>query len=336
MGPEFKRGAVRVCALFFLPILSILFILSKFPLLIFASRSARASDIMRSVYQPAFLNVPRPQRAVGDGSQGRCRPMPAAKNPINELLAPLLARTAAPKSRLHYSPVGDFHHGTKRYSLPRFVFQGAAGGGNPIRLGLFAAIHGDEPETASALCDFMLALDAHPALAQGYELYAYPVCNPSGLEDRTRHSRAGLDLNREFWQGSSQPEVYYLERELGVQQFAGLVALHADDTADGAYAFVRAATLTEHLAKPALLAAGAHLPLASGEIIDGFPASAGLVKQCYDGVLSNPAELKPAPFEIIFETPQREPAAQQIAGAVAALKAILREYRQMLAYGQDL
>ena len=262
--------------------------------------------------------------------------MPAADHPIDQLLAPLLARTGVPDARLHYSPVGDFHHGACRYKLPRFVFHGPAGGGNPIRLGLFAAIHGDEPETAAALCDFLLALDANPDLAYGYELYAYPVCNPSGLEDGTRHSRAGLDLNREFWHGGLQPEVYYLERELGGQQFAGLVALHADDTADGAYAFVRAATLTQHLAKPALLAAGAHLPLASGEIIDGFPAHAGLVKECYDGVLSNPAELKPAPFEIIFETPQREPAAEQIAGAVAALKTILREYRQMMAYGQDL
>lgn len=262
--------------------------------------------------------------------------MPAATNPIGRLLAPLLARAEAPGSRLRYSPVGDFHHGACRYKLPRFVFHGPAGGGNAIRLGLFAAIHGDEPETAEALRDFLLALESNPSLAQGYELYAYPVCNPSGLEDGTRHSRAGIDLNREFWRGSSQPEVYYLERELGVQQFAGLVALHADDTSDGAYAFVRAATLTEHLAKPALAAAGAHLPLAAGEIIDGFPARAGLVKECYDGVLSNPAELNPVPFEIIFETPQRQPAALQVAGAVAALEAILHEYREMMAYGQDL
>lgn len=243
-----------------------------------------ASDIMRSVYQPASLNVPRPLRASPSqplraggncgGGSGRLE-MSIAKNLIDELLAPLLARAGAADSRLHYSPVGDFHHGACRYQIPRFVFHGPAGGGNAIRLGLFAAIHGDEPETAAALCDFLLALEADPRLAEGYELYAYPVCNPSGLEDHTRQSRAGVDLNREFWHGSSEPEVYYLERELGVQQFAGLVALHADDTADGAYAFVRAATLTEHLAKPALLAAGAHLPLASGEIIDGFPACAG-------------------------------------------------------------
>ena len=186
------------------------------------------------------------------------------------------------------------------------------------------------------LRDFLLMLDDDPALAQGYELFAYPVCNPSGFEDRTRHSRARLDLNREFWRGSKQPEVYLLERELGVQRFAGLVALHSDDTCDGAYAYVRGATLTEALAKPALAAAAAFLPLATSTVIDGFPARDGLISECYEGVLSNPAELHPLPFEIIFETPQGTPVAAQTAGAMAALAAILREYRQFLAYGQDL
>lgn len=237
---------------------------------------------------------------------------------------------------MRYSPVGEFHHGNCRYQLPRFVFQGPPGGGSFIRLGLFAAIHGDEPEGATALRDFLIQLDDEPALAQGYELYAYPVCNPSGLEDKTRHSRAGLDLNREFWHGSTQPEVYFLERELGVHQFAGLVALHSDDTSEGAYAFVRGATLTEALAKPALAAASRFLPLAEAEIIDGFPARAGLISECYDGVLSNPAELKPLPFEIIFETPQTLPATRQAAAGTAALRAIIHAYREFIAYGQDL
>ncbi len=293
---------------------------------------------MRSVYQPAAANLPRPM-TFGDPATwplgGDCAG-PSAPTAVDALLRPLVERAARAGSRLRYSPVGNFHHGTCRYRLPRFIFQGPSGGGQSIRLGLFAGVHGDEPEGALALRDFLLALDDDPALSQGYDLYVYPVCNPSGFEDGTRHSRAGCDLNREFWRGSSQPEVYYLERELGVQQFAGLVALHSDDTVDGAYAFVRGATLTEALTKPALAAAAAHLPLAGGAVIDGFPARDGLISQCYEGILSNPAELSPLPFEIIFETPQTFPVTQQAAGAVAALRAILREYRQFLAYGQDL
>ena len=76
--------------------------------------------------------------------------------------------------------------------------------------------------------------------------------------------------------------------------------------------------------------------MASGEIIDGFPARGGLISECYEGVLSNPAELDPLPFEIIFETPQTVPAARQTIAATAALLTILREYRQFLAYGDNL
>ena len=286
------------------------------------------------------MNDPIPRPAGGDCSETRIwrRGLPSTgrENPVDVLLAPLIERAAQLGSRLHYSPVGEFHHGTCRYRLPRFVFQGPPGGGSVIRVGLFAAIHGDEPEGAMALCNFLRQLDDDPAPARDYELYAYPVCNPSGFEDNTRHSRSGRDLNREFWRGSTEPEVYFLERELGVYQFAGLVALHSDDTTNGAYAFVRGATLTEALAKPALAAAAKFLPLAAGETIDGFPARSGLISQCYEGILSNPAELKPLPFEIIFETPQIFPAAQQIAAATAALKVILREYRQFIAYGQNL
>ena len=127
-----------------------------------------------------------------------------------------------------------------------------------------------------------------------------------------------------------------LERELAIRRFDGLVALHGDDTADGAYAFVRGATLTEALAKPALAAAARFLPLATGATIDGFPARESLILRCYEGILCPPAEMRPMPFEIIFETPQTFPAPLQTAAAVAALHAILSAYRPFIAYGQDL
>ena len=235
------------------------------------------------------------------------------QNRVETLFAPLRERCGREFSRLRESTVGEFRHGARRYRLTRGTRHGPRGGGTRIRLGLFGAIHGDEPEGAAALRDLLLRLDDDPWLAQGYELHVYPVCNPSGYEDGTRHSRSGLDLNREFWRGSAQPEVFLLEKELAALGFAGLVALHADDICDGAYAYVRGATLTEALAKPALAAAAAFVPLAGGEVIDGFPAVRGLITQCYEGVLSNPAAVRPVPFEIIFETPQAVAFERQVA-----------------------
>lgn len=253
-------------------------------------------------------------------------------NRVEELRA-----LAASSPYLRYSEVGHFRHGQQGYTLPRFAFHGPGAEEDPVKIGIFAAIHGDEQETAIAAIEFLERLHADPRRAHGYQLYVYPVCNPSGVEDGTRFSRSGVDLNREFWRGSAEPEVYYLERELGVLSFQGVVALHADDTTHGVYAYVRGATLTEALARPALEAAERFLPRAKETIIDSFPAKDALIHQhCFEGVLSNPAELHPAPFEIIFETPQKFPFDLQVEAAVAALDRILEEYRPFLSIAQNL
>lgn len=282
----------------------------------------------RSIYIPKRLNS-------STSSAPMCE-RGAAAHPVFQLIEEL-RREAEGSDYLFYSEIGKFRHGETAYSLPRFVFIGPGPIDEPVRIGIFAAIHGDEPETAFAALEFLRLLLKEPERARGYQIYVYPVSNPTGLEDRTRHSRSGLDLNREFWKGSKEPEVYYLERELGVLQFQGVIALHADNTTDGVYAYVRGATLTEALARPAIEAAEAYLPRAAGTIIDGFPATDALIKHhCYDGVLSNPAELHPAPFELIFETPQESPFQLQVGAAVAALDRILEAYRPFLAFGQNL
>lgn len=248
-----------------------------------------------------------------------------------------LRREAEGSEHLVYSEVGKFRHGGAVYSIPRFCFHGPGSIEEPVRIGIFAAIHGDERETAHAALEFLRRLLKTPERARGYQIYVYPACNPTGLENNTRHSRSGADLNRAFWKGSKEPEVYYLERELGVLLFQGVIALHADNTTPGVYAYVRGATLTEALARPAIEAAEAFLPRAAGSMIDGFQAKDALIHgQCYDGVLSNPAELQPAPFELIFETPQESPVHLQVEAAVAALDRILVEYRPFLAFGENL
>ena len=255
---------------------------------------------------------------------------------LHQQMAELCAAAAGSKE-LFFNDAGSFASRGRLYSLPRFLFRGPDSAHVGVRIGVFAAIHGDEPEAAFATLEFLRRLAEEPERARGYEIYVYPVCNPTGLEDGTRHARSGADLNREFWKGSAEPEVRILERQLSTMAFQGVVALHADDTTEGVYAYVRGATLTEALARPVLKAAEAFLPRAAGEVIDGFPAREALIcDACYKGVLSHPAALNPAPFELIFETPQESPFELQVRASVAALESVLSEYRPFLAFGQNL
>ncbi len=258
-----------------------------------------------------------------------------ASRSIADLLSPLnqIAETSV---NLIAKPFGRFEVGGESFELPCYLFIGPRGGDEPLRIGLFAAIHGDEPVGAYALVKFLTLLEQAPELARGYCLFIYPVCNPAGFQNNTRYSLRGRDLNREFWNNSTEPEVLALQWEIWTHAFHGLVALHSDDTSDGVYGYVSGATLTKHLLEPALDAAELLLPRNQNPIIDGFNARNGIIRQRPCGVLSAPPKSRPRPFEIILETPQATPQFLQEQALVAALQTILAEYRKFIAYAANL
>lgn len=234
---------------------------------------------------------------------------------------------------LYYSPLGFFHYGKHPYRLARYIFLGPAAGDEPIKLGIFASVSGDEPEGTQALVEFLLRLDLEPERGRGYQIFVYPVVNPTGFEDGTHTTRRGHDLLQELWNGSRQPEVYYLERELGVLQFHGIIHLRSKADSNVLDARVASRVLRTALVEPALKAASKFLPTAKSEKI--IPA-ATVGWSRYEEGLSNPAELKPAPFEITLETPRKAPPELQAKAAVAALNSIIGEYRPFLAARQNI
>jgi len=231
--------------------------------------------------------------------------------------------------------LGSFEIFGRSYSLPRITFAGP-NSADGIRIGFFGAIHGDEPAGALAICHFVQKLGQDPYSAENFHLQLYPICNPTGFEDNTRHSRRGRDLNREFWRGSAEPEVEILESELRAAHFSGLIQLHADDTSHGIYGFVRGHTLTENLLRPALREAGRILPPNNNAFIDGFAARDAIICEHYEGVLKAPAEMQPIPFEIILETPHHAPMDLQVQALTVAMETILREYRQFVSFAANI
>lgn len=253
------------------------------------------------------------------------------------LLRERLARLAGQGSAwVRAGVAGEFAVDGASYDLPHLVFSGAHAGASPIRLGIFAGLHGDEPAGVEAVLLFLSELLREPSRAFGYELHLYPATNPTGLEDGTRFSRRGRDLNREFWKGSDEPEVRILERELAAHRFYGIISLHADDTCTGLYGYAHDRLLNEALLRPALLASEQILPRDQRPLIDGFSAVDGVISDCFGGVLSAPPDQRPQPFDVIFETPALEPVEVQAKAAAVVLQTILDEYRGFIAQGQDL
>jgi hypothetical protein len=249
---------------------------------------------------------------------------------IRKFLEPLLDTPG-----IQADSLGAFEAGGQKYSLPRFTLQGP-NSSDPIRIGIFAAIHGDEPAGALATSKLLLDLLSNPEAAESFLLQVYPICNPTGFEDNTRISRRGRDLNREFWRASVEPEIEILEHELRTSHFNGIIQLHADDTSEGIYGFVRGHTLTENLLRPALAEAAKILPRNINATIDGFAARDGIIYDHYEGVLAAPARMDPVPFEIILETPHHAAMELQVEALVVAIRTILSEYRRLISFAANI
>jgi protein MpaA len=250
----------------------------------------------------------------------------------DDILAPL----RGPAHPWSHEILGKWESGGERHGLERFTFTGPAGGGSTVQVGIFAGIHGDEVAGVVAAARFLSLLAAKPEMARGYEVAIYPLCNPTGFAAGTRHARSGRDLNREFWLGSTEPEVALLEREIRARRFDGLIALHADDDTPGLYAFALGAQVTEHVVEPALRAAERFLPRNRHPVIDNFTAQNGLIRKGYPGMLCAAPEQSPRPFEIVFETPTHADLGQQVEANLAFLRTALEQYLQLQAVGQDL
>ena len=256
------------------------------------------------------------------------------KHSIADLLAPL-DQLAAKSSHLMARPIGQFERNGRSYEIPRYIFLGPQGGDVTIPIGVFAGIHGDEPEGAHALVKLVQLLESHPELATGYCLFLYPLCNPTGFENGTAFSSRGKDLNLELLKISAEPEARLLQEELRSQPLEGIIKLHTKAGSSTFYGLVRGETLARQLLDPALAAAAELLPIADDVRIEGFRAR-DVSYDHYEGGLTNPPHAPTRPFEVILETPGQVPAYLREWALVLALRSILTEYRKFLAYAPNL
>jgi hypothetical protein len=249
---------------------------------------------------------------------------PRERRSVERLLAPLDA-VAEASPRFIGKSLGQFENSGGSYALPRFVYLGAPGGGDTIRIGILATIQGDEPEGALALARMVDVLESNPEIAKGYALFFYPVCNPTGFEDNTSHSRTGKNLDQEFWKNTAEPEVRYLQSEIWMHAFDGIITLRSDRSATGLRGRAGGAILSEHLLEPALREAEQILPR------DPVPSETG-----NSGFIKSPLGLRRPPFEIALQTPRKAPLHRQVDALVAALRTVLVEYRYLIAIAQNI
>src|SRR4051812_49419390 len=85
-------------------------------------------------------------------------------NPLRSLadaLAPL-EKIAGHSVSLIPKPLPPFEIDGTQYQVPRYLYLGPKGGGEPIRVAFIAGVYGDEPEGSFALIDFIDQVEQRP------------------------------------------------------------------------------------------------------------------------------------------------------------------------------
>jgi protein MpaA len=249
-----------------------------------------------------------------------------AHRSIRELLLPLV-RIASESQVLHGDSPGFWRCGDELFFLPRFTFQRTAVSKSRIKVAIFAGINGDELGAMLGLTDFVRALEAHPAIGREYQLWLYPLCNPSGYVDGTRRSRSGKHLEREMWNNSPAPEVKLIEKDIREQNFDGIISLRGNATISDAHAYVWGGALPTHLLTPTLIAA--EQTLAHSQQPAGLNVMQPMNRVHRDCSFRAPPEQREAPFEMVLEVPRHMRLRQQAQKFVLLLHAILAAYRRV-------
>lgn len=219
------------------------------------------------------------------------------------------------------------------YDLPKFLLLGQRGGGQPIRLALFAGLDAGSFETTVALTRLLLQFELNPALARDYALFGYPVVNLRGFDTPAEPLRA---FEARYARDTSDADVQFFKSQLADWSFDGLLSLRVAPKATGFSATVRSEVLAREVVQPSLEAIAGKLPLDARPVrLRTSDRYARLADHAH-GKLSAPPSAAPHPFEIEIFAPDSLPIEQRVTGLFLTVHEILRNYRRLIAHGQNI
>lgn len=221
----------------------------------------------------------------------------------------------------------------REHDINKFLLLGQRGGGQPIRLGLFAGFETGNLDTVRSLVQLLVQLRRSPSLTRDYALLAYPVVNLNGFTDTPAPLAA---FERRFARESADQDVQFFLGELRRWVFNGIISLRVDANSRGFYATVRSELLAREVIEPALAAAAGALPLATQAVRVRPEDRYARAADHSHGRFIPPADVRPRPFEVELVLPRNASSEDYGNGLFVVITEILRQYRSLVAHAQDL
>lgn len=146
------------------------------------------------------------------------------------------------------------------------------------RVYLSAGIHGDEPAGPLAAA----RLIEENRWPENLELWLCPCLNPIGFALNCRENGAGIDLNRGYLNPSAEEIIAHVGWLQKQPQFDLCLLLHEDWESHGFYLYEQNPENRPSLAESMIEAVGRVCPIDPNEVIEGRPASQGIIRPKID------------------------------------------------------
>jgi hypothetical protein len=194
------------------------------------------------------------------------------------------------RTRDHFYSTRILTRGSRSPSqISRYVFEGEQLSESPIRIGIFAGLHGDDAVGPGAVSTFLTDLVALPHLGDGLRIYAYPIVSAVNFETATPSSRPSQYIINQMGHEMMSSETYQIEREIFAIAFDGIITISLEKEIENFQVGVSDPRLQEILVRPILSALEPFLP----DIEDCDPRRS----------LTGGIRLKQRPFELSLRVP---------------------------------
>jgi len=220
------------------------------------------------------------------------------------------------------------------FEIPRFMLLGQRGGGEAIRVALFAGIedHGSLDGVA-AISRLLVEAAIQPALARDYAIFAYPLVN---VFEYRRPVSPVEAFDRRFSGDRADGDVRFFRGELRKWRFNAILTLKTEPQAGSFRATVRSELLGEEVVRPALERVARMAPVNSRPIKVRPGDMRARLGDYSDGRLTPPPDLRPYPLEVEIFAPGGIAADLRIRGLFVAAHEILVNYRRVLAHATGI
>ena len=220
------------------------------------------------------------------------------------------------------------------FDIPKFMLLGARGGGQPIRVALFAGIEDRGAlDGMAAITRLLIQAELDPALVRDYAIFAYPLVNVFEYKAPRRQIEP---FDRRLANERVDGDVRFFRTELRKWHFDGMLTLRTDPRAESFRATVRSQLLASEVIQPALDVVKKAVPVGSRPIKVRPSDMRTRLADHAEGRLTPPPEIRPYPFEVELFAPGAASQELRIRSLFVAAHEILVNYRGMLSHAPNL